>query len=341
MPFIQINKNNYQYNLDILRKKAGGKDKLMVVLKDNAYGHDLKTMAELASSFGIKKSAVKNLEEAKKISHLFEETLILADHPPLSKQEDSISYAVHSIEGLQKFPPESSLHVNLDSGMHRNGIMYEQIEEALEIIVQNKHHFKGFFTHFRSADELSCEQYWQEENYKKAVEKVKELVGKYGLKKPNFHSCNSAALLRRSSPIIDDFARCGIATYGYSHLDSAFKKLELKPVLSLWAKKLSSRNLQKGDRVGYGGLYELDTSQTISTYDIGYGDGLFRYDGLGNLHFRDGEVLGRISMDSFSFKGDAPTVCLFDDATSLAKYFKTITYEIITRLAPDISRVVV
>ena len=341
MPYIKINKNNYKDNIKALCKKAGGKDKLMVVLKDNAYGHDLKTMAKLSASFGVKKSAVKNIQEAKEINSLFEETLILADHPPLKKQDDNISYAVHSIEGLKKFPLQSSLHVNVDSGMHRNGIMYDEIEEAIEIIVKNGHHLKGFFTHFRSADELSCEQYWQEENYKKAVKKVEELIKKHDIKRPNFHSCNSAALLRRNNPITDDFARCGIATYGYSHLDSTFEKLELKPVMSLWAEKLSSRSLKKGDRVGYGGLYEVKTPQVVSTYDIGYGDGLFRYDGLGNLHFRDAEVLGRISMDSFSFIGDKSEVCVFEDATNLANYFNTITYEVITKLAPNIRRVLV
>ena len=340
MSYIKINQANYKYNIEALRKKAGGKDKLMVVLKDNAYGHDLKTMAQLSSSFGIKKAAVKNIQEAKEIHIFFEETLILADHPPQEKQNDNISYAVHSIEGLKKFPIGSSLHVSIDSGMHRNGIMYDEIEETIELIIRNKHNLKGFFTHFRSADELSCEQYWQEENYQRGVRKVKELVEKNNMKMPSFHSCNSAALLRREMPIVDDFARCGIATYGYSHLDEAFKKLELKPVMSLWAEKLSSRNLEKGDRVGYGGLYEAKTPHVVSTYDIGYGDGIFRYNGLGDLVFRDGKVLGRISMDSFSFNGDKQAVCIFDDATYLAKYFNTITYEIITKLSLGIKRVV-
>jgi len=159
MSYIKINQANYKYNIEALRKKAGGKDKLMVVLKDNAYGHDLKTMAQLSSSFGIKKAAVKNIQEAKEIHIFFEETLILADHPPQEKQNDNISYAVHSIEGLKKFPIGSSLHVSIDSGMHRNGIMYDEIEETIELIIRNKHNLKGFFTHFRSADELSCEQY--------------------------------------------------------------------------------------------------------------------------------------------------------------------------------------
>ncbi|WP_024955274.1 alanine racemase [Sulfurospirillum arcachonense] len=347
MAYIQISKANYKHNIDLLCKRVGGKDKLMVVLKDNAYGHGLKVMAELAASFGIKKSAVKNIDEAIQINNLFEETLILADHPPLSKQDDNISFAVHSIEGLKKFPPKSSIHLGTDTGMHRNGIQYEELENAFEIIVKNDLVLKGVFTHHKSADDLNCEVFWQAQNYNKFVQKAKELVEKHNLKMPNFHSCNSAAVLRKQSKFKDDFARCGIATYGYTHVDKSFltqndqENFGLKPVMSLWAEKLGSRNLKIGDRVGYGGIYEIKSPQIVSTYDIGYGDGFFRYDGLGDLSIDDGKILGRLSMDSFSLSGDKPKVCLFRDATEIAKYFNTITYEVMTKLSPYIRKEIV
>lgn len=341
MAYIEISKDNYKHNINYLCDRAGGKDKLMVVLKDNAYGHDLKIMADLSASFGIKKSAVKNLEEAKKINHLFEEVLILADHPPLVLQEENISYAVHCLDGLNKFPNKSCIHLNIDTGMHRNGVKEQELEIALEIIVKKSLNLKGVFTHYRSADELSCEQFWQEENYTRSCEKVKELIKKHNLKMPKFHSCNSASLLRRSTTIKDDFARTGIATYGYTHIDECFGEFDLKPVMSLWAEKLSSRHLNKKDRVGYGGMYELDEDQVVSTYDIGYGDGFFRHDGLSELCLEGKNVLGRVSMDSLSFLGDKSKVCLFKDANALANKFNTINYDVITKLSPFIKKVVV
>ncbi len=313
----------------------------MVVLKDNAYGHDLETMAKLACGFGIKKSAVKTLEEAKKINFLFEEVLILADHAPMKLQDNNISYAVHSLENLSQFPKESCVHVNIDSGMHRNGIREDEIEEAITIIIQNNLKLKGVFTHFRSADELSSEQYWQNENFKKAKFKAKELILEYGLPMPHFHSCNSASLLRRKEPLEDDFARCGIATYGYTHLDKSFGDFDLKPVMSLWAEKLSTRNLKKGDRVGYGGMYELQSNDKVSTYDIGYGDGFFRHDGLSELVLEGKSICGRVSMDSLSFLGDEKKVCLFKDAHYLAQKFNTITYDVTTKLSTHIKKIVV
>ena len=349
MAYIEISKENYKHNIEYLSEKAGGKDKLMVVLKDNAYGHGLEIMAKLACGFGIKKSAVKTLEEAKRINYLFEEVLILADHPPIELQEDGISYAVHSLDGLKEFPKGSSIHINIDSGMHRNGIRESEIEESLKVVIANNLKLKGIFTHFRSADELSSEQYWQNENFTKAKAKAKKLILKYNLEMPKFHSCNSASLLRRKQPLEDDFARCGIATYGYTHVHKSFLaesdkhkgEFNLKPVMSLWAEKLSTRDLKKGDRVGYGGMYELQEDGKVSTYDIGYGDGFFRYDGYGDLVLEGRRVCGRVSMDSLCFLGDEKKVCLFRDAYYLANRFNTITYDITTKLSSYIKKVVV
>lgn len=341
MALIKISKDNYFHNLTYLSLKAGGIDKLMVVLKDNAYGHDLKIMASLACEYGIKKSAVKTLKEALDVYSFFEETLILADHPPKSLQNNSISFAVHSMEGLKKFPDGSSIHVNIDSGMHRNGIREDEIKNALEIVKSKNLNLKGVFTHFRSADELGSEQFWQEENFINAKEMVKKYIKELKLDMPKFHSCNSASLLRRKEPLSDDFARCGIATYGYTHLHDSFGSFDLKPVMSLWSHKLSSRYLNKGDKVGYGGMYEMKDDGVVSTYDIGYGDGFFRHDGKSKLVLEGKEVLGRISMDSLSMLGDAKEVCLFKDANYLAKKFGTITYDVITKLMPNIKREVI
>jgi alanine racemase len=338
MAIIKISKSNYFHNLKYLSSKAGGISKLMVVLKDNAYGHDLKIMASLACEFGIKKCAVKTLKEAKEIYSFFEETLILADHPPKTLQNNSISFAIHSLEGLKKFPKQSSIHLNIDSGMHRNGIKKSEIKDAFEVIKVNNLNLKGVFTHFRSADELGGEQFWQEENFEKAKEIAKRYVKEFNLSMPKFHSCNSASLLRRKKALNDDFARCGIATYGYTHLHPSFGKFDLRPVMSLWAYKLSSRELKSGDRVGYGGVYEMKKDGVVSTYDIGYGDGFFRHDGKSELILEGKEVLGRISMDSLSMLGDDEEVCLFKDASYLAKKFNTITYDIITKLMPNIKR---
>ena len=339
MSRIVIDKKAYFHNLKYLSKKAGGIDKVMVVIKDNAYGHGLEIMAKLASEFGIKKAAVKSLQEALHVEHFFEEVLILADHPPCDIIKANISFAVHCFESLKKFPKNSNIHLNIDTGMHRNGILVSEIIESLKYIKEKSLNLKGVFTHFRSADDMSGELFWQQANWKKAKNETKNEILSLGLDMPNFHSCNSSALLRSTEEIDDDYARCGIATYGYTHIDESIAIYDLKPVLSLFAKKLSTRVLKKGQKVGYGGVFEAQNDMIISTYDIGYGDGFFRYNGLGDLSIANGQkILGRVSMDSLCVEGEADEICLFDCATEISKEFNTIIYEVLTRLMPWINR---
>lgn len=342
MAFITINKAHFFHNLDVLCAKAGGKTKLMAVLKDNAYGHDLRLMASLASEYGLSKAAVKNIEEAEAIADLFEEVLVLVDHPTSHKLSPSISLAAHSYEALQALPDGTSIHLSLDTGMHRNGIKEEQIEEAMALIHAKKLRLKGVFTHFRSSDELNSEFFWQRANFERFKKRLKVLIEEYGLPQTSFHSCNSAGLLRTHSLNGDDYARTGIAMYGYTTLDPLIATFDLKPVLALWAEKLSSRILKKGERVGYGSVYEAKKDELISTYDIGYGDGFFRFDGFSPVAMADGSLTkGRMSMDSFCLGGDAPNVCMFDDANPLAQQFHTISYEIITKLYPALKRKII
>jgi len=342
MAFITLNKAHFFHNLDLLCAKAGGKTKLMAVLKDNAYGHDLRTMATLAHEYGLLRAAVKNIEEAESIDDLFEEVLVLVDHPTCKTLSPSISLATHSYEALQALPRGASIHLSIDSGMHRNGIKEAQIEAAMELIHEKEMRLKGVFTHFRSADELSGELFWQRANFERAKVKIKAIAQTYAMPFIAFHSCNSAALLRVSSIGSDDYARSGIAMYGYTTLHPLIATYDLKPVLALWAEKLSSRILKKGERVNYGGVYEAKEDELISTYDIGYGDGFFRFDGSRPIKMADGSFSkGRMSMDSFCLGGDAPNVCMFDDANPLAEQFNTISYEIITKLYPALKRVVI
>lgn len=339
MAFITLNKAHLFHNLDLLCAKAGGKNRVMAVLKDNAYGHGLEIMAELVKEYGIARVAVKNLFEARLIAHLFEEVLVLVDHPTCKDIPATVSMAAHSCEALEMLEEGSAIHLAIDSGMHRNGIKEDEIEKALMCIARRGLKLKGAFTHFRSADELNGEFFWQKKNFERAKIKIQAFLASMSLPPIAFHSCNSAGLLRCASLGDEAYARCGISMYGYTTLDAHLGVYDLKPVLALWTEKLSTRILKKGERVGYGGTYEAISDECISTYDIGYGDGFFRFDGSNPVVMANGQKSkGRMSMDSFCLGGDASCVCMFEDANALAKHFRTINYEIITKLSPTIPR---
>lgn len=340
MAKIVLSKENFFHNLNICAQQAGSKDKIAIVLKDNAYGHGLEEISQMANEFGIKKAVVQVYEEAEKIKNLFDEILILKVSQKMTYSHN-FHITLNDMCEIDQIPKNSNVQIKVDTGMHRNGILPNELEDCIYRLCEQNIKITGIFTHYRSADVLSSEFFWQKTIFRDIKKQVITLCEKLNISVPNFHSCNSSALFRDNN--FDEYlARVGIAAYGYIYKPNLSKNIDLKPVLSLWVNKLSTRTLKKGARVGYGGTYTLNKDTEISTYNIGYGDGFLR---LGENHptftTKDGyKLLGRVSMDYISLNSSEDEVCLFDDVNELANIHNTISYEILTSLKSNIPRVI-
>jgi alanine racemase len=334
MAYIKLDSSNLKHNLSQLALKSGSKSRLAVVLKDNAYGHGIREIAKISSDFGIQEAVVADIDEAEEIEKYFKNILILNSKPV---PKANFSFAINDLEILNsiKRGSRAKIELKVDTGMHRNGVSISEFSEALEIIKSRELNLVGVMTHFRGADELDSSYFWQ----KKRFEEIKKMVISKGFEGVRFHSHNSAGLLRAKN-FDEDIARVGIALYGYNTLPESFEKLKLKPVLSLWADRVSTKFLNIGDRVGYGGDFIVSESGLYSTYDLGYGDGWPRVSSSYTLP--DGRrFLGRVSMDFVIIKGDEESICIMDNAQISAREFKTICYEMTTSLKPQIKRIVV
>jgi alanine racemase len=337
---IVLNKSHYFHNLQKIENHLGSKDKIAVVLKDNAYGHGLVEVSSMAKEYGVTKAVVRTVEEAEKIETFFEQILILAD-TGIHTCSHTFHIAVNSLEDIEKLPENTNVHLKIDTGMHRNGITLDKIEVAIHGLLKKNLNLTGVFTHFRSADELSCEFFWQRTVFTQAKTIVKNLCEKLFLTIPKFHCANSSALFRFKNYDFD-FARVGIAQYGYLETNPIFDNPDLKPVLSLWADKIVTRVLKKNQSVGYGGKFTANEDMTISTYKVGYGDGFLRLNGEAEYFTPKGyQILGRVSMDNLSINSEDEEVCIFDDVTNLAKIHNTITYEITTTLNSNIPKEII
>jgi len=334
MATITINKENFFHNLNQIALKTGSVEKIAVVLKDNAYGHGLGIMAELASDFGIQHAVVKDRKEANQIKNLFKSVLILSDD---IITDTVCTYAINTLDDIRSAQKGAKVELKVDTGMHRNGIAMDELDEALVLIEKRGLDLIGVMTHFRSADVLSSELFWQKKNFKALKEKVKE----YGFEKVRFHSHNSAAILRAKN-FDEDMVRVGIAIYGYTELPAVYEMVKLKPVLSLYAEKNATRLLKKSQRVGYAGDFTASQEMSVSTYDLGYGDGWIR--GESKDPYMTAEnlpILGRVSMDFMTVESTKEQLCIMNDAQKAAQHFGTISYEITTALSKDIRRTTV
>jgi alanine racemase len=334
MAYITINRQHFYHNLHQIALKTGSVDKIAIVLKDNAYGHGLELMAKLSYEFGIKHAVVRDNLEANRVKHLFKSVLVLGGEVEI----DTIcSFAINSIEDIKRAPKGVKVELKVDTGMHRNGIALDELDEALALITKYKLELVGVMTHYRSADILSSELFWQQKRF----DEVKSRVYEAGFKDIRVHSHNSATILRVKS-FSEDLVRVGIGAYGYNELPLPFDRVYLKPVMKLYAKRVSTRVLRAGEQIGYGGDFRALQDMRVSTYDLGYGDGWCRGNTQQPYITSEGlSILGRVSMDYITLESEQEEVCIMSDAQDSAKQFNTISYEITTALSPKIDRIVV
>lgn len=339
MAWIKLSKQNYFHNLSLITARAS-KEKIAVVLKDNAYGHGIEQIAPLAAEFGITKCVVKSAQEAFKVAKVFPFILILSDKP----REDlgaNMHLGINELSKLKQYKKGTNVFLKVDTGMHRNGVAPQQLQEALSLVRSAGLNLTGVYSHSRAADELSTEAFWQLKNFESVRAKTLELCRELSMPAPLFSFANSAMLFRYGEQSAFDLARVGIASYGYLEMPAGFAPLELRPVLSLFANRVSTRALGAGARVGYSGLGKIENDCTVSTYDLGYGDGFLRLNKDKILTTPQGyKNIGKMSMDSFSLNSADDCVEIFNDARPIAKIFDTIVYDCLVKLNENIGRVV-
>ncbi len=334
MGTLKLSRQALIHNLDIIAHHIGDRDKIAVVLKDNAYGHGATLIAGACSDYGITHAVVRLECEALEIEQFFDDILILADMPTCSNPK--FQYVINSLDAINKFPATTKVELKIDTGMHRNGIGIDEIEKAFEMMSAQQLECIGVMSHLRSADTLSSEYFWQRHTFDGLKPRVEALSQQYGWT-PRFHLSNSAGVFR-AAHCDDDIVRVGIALYGCLEMDISLQQPFLKPVLSLWGDKISTRVLKKGERVGYNGIYTAMCDEIISTYDMGYANGLDRLASNRYSTPQAVELRGRISMDSAAFSSDLDELLIFNDANKYAKAVGTIGYEILACLDKDLKR---
>ncbi len=337
MATIRLSRSAFFHNLDIIAHRSGSVDKIAVVLKDNAYGHGLREMAALASEYGIRRAVVRTSEEAEAIDGYFEYILVLSDIP--AEASPTVCYTVNALEQIARFPSGTKVELKVDTGMHRNGIAGDELEAAFSAVRKAGLSLEGVFTHFSSADTSGPECAEQAKAFASVKAEAKALAVKYGVDPLHFHSANSAGTFRALCDD-EDMVRVGIAAYGCLVMESTLEQHALRPVLSLWADKIATRSLKKGERIGYNGTYEASDEMVVSSYDVGYADGLLRSASNRYTTPTGKKLLGRVSMDNTSFTGSEAELLIFENANDYADAAGSIGYEVLVGMRPHMKRIV-
>ncbi len=189
-----------------------------------------------------------------------------------------------------------AFHLKIDTGMHRLGISFKELEKALEILRQNPQlKLEGVMSHFACAEKpLSFYTQEQLQRFVLALSKIKEAHFSPRLR----HIANSsAAILLKESHF--DLVRPGLALYGVYPCEESQKVLTLRPAMTAKARILSLKEVPKGKGIGYGPLFVAPESMKIALVPVGYDDGYLR--ALSNKGFawvkgKRVPVVGAVSM---------------------------------------------
>ena len=252
--------------------------------------------------------------------------------------EDIISAAESKgLEGI-------SVHIKIDSGMHRLGFYMEDIPALITRLQGQKAvRVASVFSHLAGSDEAQFDAFTHEQA-QYFEDCASSLIASLPYQ-PLLHICNTAGI-ERFPEYHFDMCRLGIGLYGLS-----FDNAILRNVCTLKTTILSIKTVPAGGTIGYGRHTMLTETRQIAVIPIGYADGFDRrfsnYGGEVLVRGKRCPVVGNVCMDQAMVDvtdtdaqvGDFAIV--FGDQLplqELADKLGTIPYEVLTSISRRVQR---
>ena len=310
--YIELNLANLTHNVSVLKAALPANAELMGVVKREAYGHGSYAVAAHLEKTGVKAFAVATIDEGIALRRygIRGEILILG-FTDVRRAKELKTYRLTQTlidfpyaEKLNRQKIPVSVHIAIDSGMHRLGLDTDDLD-GVQKLFQMKHlHIQGIFTHLCCADSRKPEDI---SFTRKQIRSFYGLISQMetaGLPIPKIHLQSSYGLLNYPD-LPCDYVRAGISLYGVfsSPDDRTLLQPKLRPVLALQAKVVLIREISRGETVGYGRTFRAERNSRIAILPIGYGDGLPRnLSGKAMVRISTHllPVIGRICMDQLA-----------------------------------------
>ena len=370
LAWLEIKKENLSANLQTLKKLAGENVLIAPCVKANAYGHGLIETGRIFIEAGVDWLSVNSLEEAGQLREVgLNQPILVIGYVAANELEKildlDLKLFVSNWDYAQKLSELGTeknktalIHLKIDTGMHRHGVLMAEAEGLVKKI-KNLPNVKveGLATHFATSDEPLSPAYFNQqlENFKEITTKIKNIVGDNLI----VHCDKSASLLLYRHGLAN-LVRPGLAAYGY-YPGSDTKKLcqekniILKPALSFKTKVGQIKEVPADSYVGYGCAYITKRPTTLATIPVGYYDGYDRKlsnQGYVLVNGQKAQILGRVCMNiTIVDITDCGQVTEGDEVVligeqgqeiitveQMADWAKTINYEIITRLRESLPR---
>jgi alanine racemase len=346
-------------NVRVLRAALADSVTLMAVVKSDAYGHGAVQVARVALANGAGYLAVANISEALELrdAGITAPILVLTYLPPSAVRlaiAQDITATLYDTEIAQQYDRAAQacggklrVHVKVDTGMGRLGLLHKEAIGAFRLLHSMRHlDIEGVYTHFATADEDAHFAQHQLGNFKQVVRSLR--AGGFNIR--YYHAANSPATLL-DPEMHFNLVRVGIAMYGLQASRLVNLPVGLQPVLSWKTTVLQVKRLPAGHSVGYGRTYITRSAETIAVLPVGYADGLRRSPYTWKevlIRGKRAPLIGRVSMEKCTVSvSHIPEVSAGDEvvllgrqgfdritAEEVASWLGTINYEVVTTIQP-------
>ena len=306
--WVEVDLDAIVSNVRLLRDIAGKDSAIAAVVKADAYGHGIETVALAARAAGAAYLSVATLDEALLLRDRGDQGPILINYPipgdALVEAADAgIEVSAGSdadVDALAALGARAPMvHLELDSGMGRGGFAADVLTAASQRLVEGGVQLRAVWSHL-SAPEDRERTAAQVRVFEAAVAGLRAA----GIDPPMRHLCASGGLLCGAPAY--ELARVGLALYGLHPCPLAFEiraAEQLRPALSVKAQAVRITHVEMGTTVGYASAWIAPRRSRIATLPIGYADGWLRGAGPETRVLVRGmavPVVGRISSDSMT-----------------------------------------
>ena len=340
-----------KFNIQQIRRKAGNAG-ILAVIKADAYGHGLEniTASIWPEVDGFAVATIKEGIQCRQIQSQ-KPVVVLSEfwHPEQLQYFEihSLDLVIHNLEQLpwllEYRGSPLSVWIKFDTGMNRLGI---NPEDVYPVYGKLKNHQSvktvRLISHLANAD-IPGDQYTvvQQKRFESMMSQIDCEAS----------LANTAAVMKWRKTHYQ-WVRPGILLYGVSPFQQDSKnQIPLKQVMSLTARIIAVKNIEKGSPVGYGGVYVTEKKAKIAMVGIGYGDGYPRVVGSKACVIINGAkapIIGNISMDMITIDVTDLDVVMVGDQVELwgntlpiekvAEWAGTIPYELLCKVTPRIPR---
>lgn len=305
--WVEVDLSAIRANIRKFSELVGSDVDIMPEVKADAYGHGAVAVSRAAIDEGCSRVAVATVLEGEELRvagincpvHILGASL--PEEIPLALEND-LTLSLHEMSiaellSLEAFKQNkvAKVHLKIDTGMGRLGILPENIVEcAEEIISLPQLEIEGVFMHFADASDEPY-SFQQLAHFKDALKRLDDA----GISVPLVHAAGSVgAVLYRDSHF--NMIRPGAGVYGYHSPEWVGERLPLTPALSWRCVVIQVKEYPAGLSLGYNRTFTTHRPTKIAVLPVGYADGYLRDFSNHADVLINGErapVVGMISMD--------------------------------------------